>query len=213
MKKVFFSVLAVLAIFFAGDKAGAQTLKIGVFDIDAMVQAMPGYRAVDSMLNIYQTDSLGSEYQVYLSEFKRLDSTYKADSPLVAQGRKPAAVLQYTATQRQNMYSYLVNWNTYGQRKLEAKKGQLAQGLYQEVEAAYKKVLDAKKYNIILKPGAYEFGPHIDNVFISVAKELKLDGLPQEFLVLGDDPDAPAQPQQPAGSKSGGSTGGTKPKP
>lgn len=202
MKKVFFSLLAVSAIFFAGEKASAQQMKVGVFDIDAMVTAMPAYRDVDSMLNIYQTDSLATEYQFYFSEYKRLDSTYGVDSGLVAQGKLKPATLDYIKTQRQQMYVYLVNWQTIGQRKLEAKKGQLAQGLYTQVETAYRKVLDAKKYFIVLKPGAYEFGPHIDNIFISVAKELKLTSLPQEFLVLGEDPDAPAQQQQPVAPKT-----------
>ncbi len=197
MKKVFFTILALVGMFF-GEKASAQ-IKIGVFDLDYMVTAMPGYRAVDSLLNIYQTDSLGGEYQVYLSEYKRLDSTFTADSPLVAQGKKPAATLDYIRQQRQQMVVYLTNWRDLAQQKFNNKKGVLAQGLYQEVQAAYLKVLEAKKYTLILKPGAYEFGPKIDNVFISVAKELKLPGLPQELLVLGQDPDAPAQGQAPAG--------------
>ena len=204
MKKVFFTILALVGMFFAGDKASAQ-IKIGVFDLDYMVTAMPGYRAVDSLLNIYQTDSLGGEYQVYLSEYKRLDSTFTADSPLVVQGKKPAATLDYIRQQRQQMFIYLTNWRDLAQQKFNNKKGILAQSLYQEVQAAYIKVLDAKKYTLILKPGAYEFGPRIDNVFISVAKELKLPGLPQELLVLGVDPDAPAQGQAPAGG------GATKP--
>jgi hypothetical protein len=31
----------------------SQTLKIGVFDIDVMVQAMPGYRGFYSIMQIY----------------------------------------------------------------------------------------------------------------------------------------------------------------
>jgi len=203
MKKVFFTLLAFAGMFFTGNKASAQ-IKIGVFDLDAMVSAMPGYRTVDSLLNIYQNDSLGAEYQVYLSEFQRLDSTYKADSPLVAQGKKPAAVLDYTKQQRQQMYIYLYNWRDIAQQKLSNKKGVLAQGLYQQVQAAYLKILEAKKYTLVLKPGAYEMGPRIDNLFISVAKELKLPGLPQEYLMLGQDPDAPAAGDSPAAKPSGG---------
>ena len=60
---------------------------------------------------------------------------------------------------------------------------------------AYKKVLDRKKYNIILKPNTYEVGFAIDNVFIAVARELKLTELPQQLLYLGNDPDPVKQPQ------------------
>ena len=56
--------------------------------------------------------------------------------------------------------------------------------------------LNENKYAIVLKPQTYEFGFRIENIFVSVAKELKLRGLPQEILQLGEDPDAqPAIPQ------------------
>jgi Skp family chaperone for outer membrane proteins len=205
MKKVFFTFLAFAGMFFASDKASAQ-FKVGVFDIDAMVTAMPAYRTVDSLLSIYQNDSLGAEYNVYLSEYKRLDSTIKADSA----AKKPDAIIAYNRTKLQENYVYLVNWRDIAQQKLSQKKGVLAQGLYQKVQEAYLKVLEAKKYNLVLKPGAYEYGPRIDNIFISVAKELKLTGLPQEYLMLGADPDAPAQGLAPAAAGAKPAAGGAK---
>lgn len=197
MKKVFFSLLVVVAVLFAG-KADAQ-VKVGVFDIDYMVQAMPGYAAVDSMVQIYQRDSLGTEYQILNNEYRRLDSTWKADS---AAG-KSKAVLDYSNNQRQQVGVKLVYWQQYAQQKSNAKTGQLAQPLYEKVVDAYKKVLATKKYTIILKPQTYEAGFPIDNLFVSVAKELKLTELPQELLVLGDDPDAKP------GTTGAGTTGAT----
>ena len=187
MKKVFFSILVLSAVMFAGGDVKAQQLKIAVFDIDYMVQAMPGYAAVDSLLQIYQSDSLGAEYSIYESEYKRLDSTWKADSAL----NKPKAVMDYTAGERQKMAMNLVYWQQISQNKANTKRGQLAQPLYVQVANAYKKVMEAKKYTIVLKPQTYEMGFPIDNLFISVAKELKLESLPQELLYVGDDPDAP----------------------
>ena len=54
---------------------------------------------------------------------------------------------------------------------------------------AYKRVIDKKKYTIVLKPQTYEFGFKIENIFVSVARELKLQSLPDELLSLGVDPD------------------------
>jgi len=187
MKKVLLSMLVLSAVMFAGKDVKAQQFKVAVFDIDYMVRAMPGYAEVDSLVQIYNTDSLGAEYSIYESEYKRLDSTFKADS---AAG-KPKAVLDYTAGKRQEMAMNLVYWQQIAQQKSENKRGQLAQPLYVQVVNAYKKVLDTKKYGIILKPGAYEQGFPIDNLFITIAKELKLASLPQELLYVGDDPDAP----------------------
>jgi len=178
--------LVLSAVMFAGEDVKAQQFKVAVFDIDYMVQAMPGYASVDSLLQIYQQDSLATEYNIYQSEYQRLDSTFKADS---ATG-KAKAILDYTAGKRQEMAMNLVYWQQIAQRKSETKRGQLAQPLYVQVAGAYQKVLEIKKYNLILKPQTYEFGFPIDNLFISVAKELKLTSLPQELLQLGNDPDA-----------------------
>ena len=191
MKKVFFSVLILTAVLFAGKDVHAQQMKIGVFDIDIMVQVMPEYRNVDSLLQIYQNDSLNAEYEVYTNEYKRLDSTYKADSVLVAQGKKSKALLDYTEGERKKMTTNIVYWQQIAQNKFENKRGQLAQPLYRQIADAYKKVIDTKKYTLILKPQSYEIGSNVDNLFISVAKELKLTSLPQELLQFGGDPDAP----------------------
>lgn len=191
MKKVLFGLLTVAGLLFAGNQASAQ-MKVAVFDIDEMVQAMPGYRVVDSLLRQYQTDSLATEQQYYYSEYQRLDSILKLDSAAVKAGTKQASVLDFENKQKQQMMVYLVNWQQYSQQKLGQKQAQLAQGLYEQVGASYQKILKAKGYTLILKPGAFELGSKVDNLFITIAKDLKLTELPQEILMLGPDPEAPA---------------------
>lgn len=193
MKKILLSVFGTIMFFCAILTTQAQSLKVGVFDIDLMVQSMPGYRSVDSLLQIYEADSLGVEYQYYQNEYHRLDSTYKADSVLVAQGKKLQALLDFTITERRKMAMNIVYWQQLSQNKMNTKRSQLSQPLFQVVTAAYRKVLARKKYTLILKPQTYEAGFAIDNIFIAIARELKLDSLPQELLYLGDDPD-PAKP-------------------
>ena len=207
MKKVFFSLLLMAAVVGMTSKANAQ-MKVAVFDIDYMVQAMPGYAEVDSMVQLYQRDSLGTEYQILNSEYHRLDSTFKADS---AAG-KSQAVLKYSNDQRQAVGYKLVYWQQYAQQKTEAKTQELAQPLYEKVVDAYKKVLDQKKYTLVLKPQSYEQGPPIDNLFISVAKELKMTELPQQLLYLGPE-DASAAAKQPAAGAAKPATGAAKLKP
>ena len=207
MKKVFFSLLLVAAVVSVTNKANAQ-MKVGVFDLDYMVRAMPGFTTVDSLTQIYQRDSLGSEYQILTNEFHRLDSTFKADST----AKKSQAVLDYSANQRIQVYQKLVYWQQYAQQKSDAKTQLLAQPLYEKVVDAYKKVLARSKYAIILKPQTYEDGFPIDNIFISVAKELKMTQLPQELIYLGQDPDAGAAKQPAAGATAPKSaTGAARP--
>ena len=208
MKKMFFSLLMIAAFGSLVNKANAQT-KVGVFDIDYMVQAMPGYTAVDSMVQIYQRDSIATEYQILNSEYRRLDSTLRADTI----AKKPQAVLEYSNTQKQQIAYKLINWQQYAQQKSQEKTQVLAQPLYEQVVNAYKKVLAAKKYAIILKPQTYEQGTIADNLFITVAKELKMTSLPQELLYLGPEDASAPQAKPSAATSAKPSTGATKPKP
>lgn len=203
MKKIMLSLFTCSLFVLAGENSQAQALKVGVFDIDLMVQAMPGYRSVDSLVQVYERDSLAVEYQYYQERYQQLDSIYKLDSALVAAGKKSKAMLDMTMEDRRKMALNIVYWQQIAQNKSNAKRSQLAQPLYNTVSIAYRKILTAKKYNLILKPQTYEAGFPIDNIFISMARELKLSGLPQELLYLGDDPDAVKQPavKQPAGAK------------
>lgn len=197
-----FLVIASAIITTISGEINGQAFKAGVFDIDLMVQAMPGYREVDSLVQVYETDSLALEYEYNQLEFQRLDSTYKVDSALVAQGKKPKMFLDKIAEERRKFGITIVYWQQISQNKSNAKRNALAQPIYEIVSAAYRKVLARKKYSIILKPQTYEAGFPIDNIFISMARELKLSGLPQELIYLGDDPDAVKQPvKTPPGTK------------
>jgi len=195
MKKILSFALSIAALLLVSVNARSQTLKIGVFDIDVMVQAMPGYHNVDSLMQIFDHDSLGSLREYYESEYKRLDSTYKSDSAQVVTGKKSKAILDMVYADRQKAMINIIYWQQIAQNKSNEKRGVLSQGMYDQVVNAYKKVLARKKYTLVLKPQTYEGGFKIDNIFIAVARELKLTELPQNLLYLGDDPDpAPVKP-------------------
>jgi Skp family chaperone for outer membrane proteins len=193
MKKVLFVMLAVVGSFFAADTVQAQQMKIGVFDIEVMVQAMPKYRNVDSLVSMYEQDSLSAEYNVYQSEYKRLDSTYKADSA----ANKPKAIVEYNKNERQKMAMNLVYWQQIAQQKSDNKRAQLANPLFEQVLAAYQRVLAARKYSLVLKPNSYDpvWGQtQVENVFQYVARELKIPNPPE----LGGDLQSTPAPR-PAG--------------
>lgn len=186
MKKVVFVFLAVAGLLFAGNSVEAQTARIGVFDVDIMVQAMPGYRAVDSMLQIYEQDSLKGEYDFAMREYNRLDSTYKSDSAAKA----PGSVLNYVKQQRNEIATTIIYWQQISQQKTEGKKQELAGPLFEKVLGAYSKVLQTNNYLVVLKPGAYEMGSKVENVFEKVAKELNIK-LPDQLRSQGTTEAAP----------------------
>ncbi len=207
MKKVIFFFSLIVGLLMSAN-VKSQTLKVGVFDLDIMVQAMPGYRAVDSLMQIYDRDSMGALRTYYQTEYQRLDSTYKADSAQVAAGKKSKALLDMVAADRQKAIINVVYFEQIGQNKSNEKRAVLSQNLYTLVVNSYKKVLARKKYTLVLKPQTYEAGFAIDNIFIAVARDLKLTELPQDLLYLGNDPDPVKQPQpqtqKPAATKPKG---------
>ena len=189
MKKMLLFAFGLTSSLLLSVNARSQTLKVGVFDVDIMVQAMPAYRNVDSLMQIFDRDTLGALREYYESEYQRLDSTYKADSAQVASGKKTKALLDMVAADRQKSMINILYWQQIAESRSNAKRGVLSQDLYNLVVNAYKKVLARKKYTLVLKPQTYEGGFKIDNIFIAVARELKLTELPQNLLYLGDDPD------------------------
>lgn len=191
MKKVVFGLLMVVSALFTANSVNAQTAKIGVFDLDIMVQAMPGYRAIDSLVSLYERDSLRMEYDYALGEYNRLDSTYKADSA----AKKPASVLNYIKDQRTQFATQIIYWQQISQQKLEGKRQMLATPLYQKIVPAYEKVLKANNYLVVLKPEAIEFmgSSKVENIFEKVAAEMKIQ-LPQELRSSRDPEPAATKP-------------------
>lgn len=194
MKKTIFVAFTFVFIALFNNNANSQTFKVGVFDLDLMVQAMPTYHVVDSLMQIYDRDTLGALQAYNESEYKRLDSIYKADSVAVANNQKPKAVFDIVVNDRQKAMVNIIYWQQIAQNKSNEKRANLSRNLYQQVSDAYKKVLARKKYTLILKPNTYEAGFAIDNIFIAVARELKMNELPQELIFIGNDPDPVKQP-------------------
>lgn len=184
MKRILFAVLALVGLLFSSRDSKAQAPKVGFFDLETMVQVMPGYRTVDSLLQIYERDSLQDEYDFYQSEFKRLDSTFKADS---AKGVTKTR-LDLLARDRSNIAINLIYWQQIAQNKMDNKRNILAAPLVQAVLGAYKKVLDNGKYTLVFKPNVLELGSKADNLFVPVAKELKIQ-LPDELGGGQQEPD------------------------
>ena len=174
MKKVFFVVLAIAGSLFAVNDASAQ--RVGVFDMDIMVQAMPGYRAVDSLVQMFERDSLGAEYDYSMRDYNILDSTFKRDSA----DKKPASVLNYVKDRKNQVAAKIIYWQQYSQQQSENKRQMLAGPLYQKVFEAYRKVLETNNYLIILKPGSFELGSKVENIFEKVASVLKIP-LPEQL--------------------------------
>ena len=202
MKKKLFLVSGFVFLLLFRNDANSQTFKVGVFDLDVMVQAMPGYHIIDSLMQIYDRDSIGSLMEYNDSEYRRLDSVYKADSAAVANGLKSKGVWDKVGQDRQKAMINVLYRQQIAENKSNERRSLLSQNFYKQATDAYKKVLIRKKYTLVLKPNTYEMGFPIDNIFIAVARELKMNELPQELIYLGNDPDPkPQTTQKPPATK------------
>ncbi len=145
-----------------------QKSKYAVFDFELMVQAMPGYKAVDSLVQAFEADTLTPEHDFYVSEFKRIDSSYRVDSL----AGKPKSITDLLLQQRNQLYINLYYWQQIAQNRSDNKRAQLAQPLFEQIATVYQQILKNRHYDLILKPSAVEFGSNVDNLFVVVAQAL-----------------------------------------
>jgi Skp family chaperone for outer membrane proteins len=180
MKKIIVQCCFFAALVLASNTTIAQTPKVGFFDIDLMVQSMPDYPAVDSLVAIYEQTTLRPEYDLMVREYSRLDSIYRSDSA----AKKPATTLNYIKDQRTQIGYSLSFYQETGQSKSDKKRQELADPIYKKVMAAYKKVLAATNYLFIIKPSALELigSVNAENLFEKVTKELKIP-MPESLKV------------------------------
>ena len=202
MKKVLIAVVALVGLLVSSNQSKAQAApKFGFFDLETMVTIMPGYVEVDSLLQIYERDSLSAEYDLLQDQFKHLTDKYQKDSA----DKKPQSILDLTQQERNKVGMQLLYWQQIAQQKMENKRNNLAGPLVQQVFTAYQKVLQKGNYTLVFTPQALESISlrtgltKVENLFIPVAKELKIQ-LPEE---LGGGQEEKPKPT---------TGGGTKPK-
>ena len=161
--------------------------KIAVFDIDLMVQALPEYKIVDGLVLIYSpAESNAKEYvEIFQKERQRIDSiSLQANKH---SGTERLKFLDSINNMKNQIDQSIVYYRIKAKQEDSIIHRRLAGPLYEKVKAIADKIISQNKYDIILKPDALKQGDNFDNMFILVAKELKLTSLPLELLYIGND--------------------------
>ncbi|SJZ61792.1 OmpH family outer membrane protein [Sediminibacterium ginsengisoli] len=178
MKKVLFVCVAFAASFLMVNQAEAQQLKIGYFDEQQLLGAMPGIQKIDTLLNSYRMDSLRGEYDYTLSDYQHRDSLFKRDSATMSPKAREMAMNDI------NKLKYkLLRWQDYQAELEENKKQELLAPFMQKIVTALNEVVAEQKYTYVLRQDAlspYVNAPLLDNVTVRVAMKLKLQ-LPKEL--------------------------------
>ncbi|MES2331564.1 MAG: OmpH family outer membrane protein [Bacteroidota bacterium] len=178
MKKLLFVCVAVAASLLFTNTTRAQALKIGYFDEQQILPLFPGIGKVDTLMSIYQSDSLGVEYNYTYSSYMRQDSAFKKDSIGLAPKAREMAMKELNT-----LKGKLINWQQYAQQAGEYKLESLLYPYKQRIYNALQEIIKEQKYTYVLNAQAlalqYAQPPLLDNLSIRVAMKLKLP-LPKE---------------------------------
>jgi outer membrane protein len=180
MKKLMMGLALLVSMGLAGGTdVQAQAIKIGYFDLDAMISIMPGAEKIDSLMQAYVRDSINAEYEFRVEEFNRMDSTLRADSV-----KTPPKLYQERKQKLFQEFYLLQNWQEYSQQMYQQKQQELVGPLARQAIEAFKKVVAEEKYTHVFKGDSLYEAPDTDNLLPKVAKKLNLK-LPPELMESG----------------------------
>jgi outer membrane protein len=170
MKKL--KVFAVAICLLVAGSAMSQS-KLGYVSIETLVQLMPKYSTLDSVLQRYQVDTIQPEYSSLVEQYNFNDSLYR-DSL-----HTPPSVRLEISKKLPSLIYQIQNWQQIQQQALEAKQSELVQPLYKEVYDAITAVAKEKGYTHVFNREAFLIAPDGDNLIVPVATKLKIKLPPQ----------------------------------
>ena len=165
MKKI--TAIVVLAVLLFAGSVQAQN-KTGYIRVDEMVYLMPEIKKIDTLLAIYQNDSLPKTYSYLLTQYQRYDSI--ANDTI----GQPLVVRQGASKQRADFLEDLQGWQTTAQQLFEQKQNSLLQPIYEKVMNAINDVAKEKGYSYIYNREALIVAPPADDILSLVAAKLKV---------------------------------------
>jgi outer membrane protein len=174
MKKLKVLVVAV-SLLLVGNVSMAQT-KIGYIDAETVLYLMPEVAKIDSLVRIYQLDTIAKEYSSLLQTYQYKDSIYR-DSVHPA----PAAVKTQIGKELAELLPTLQNWQQIAQEAVQNKQNQLLAPVMKKINDAINAVAKEKGYTYVVTRESVLVAPETDNLLQGVAKKLNLT-LPPQLL-------------------------------
>lgn len=172
MKKL--KVLAVaVVLLIAGSGANAQT-KIGYIDAETILYLMPEVAKIDSIIQIYQRDTVGKEYMSLLQTYQYKDSIFR-DTVHPA----PPAVKEQIGKELGQLTQTLQNWQQIATEAVQNKQSQLLAPVMQKIQTAINAVAKEKGYTYVVARESMIVAPDADNLLQPVAKKLNVTVPPQ----------------------------------
>lgn len=172
MKKLLFACMLLTMSLLFSNTVNAQT-KIGYFNEEKTLKLFPGFNSLDSLLQVYREDSIGSEFERRTIQYRTLDSLNKKDCKTAIPGKSCEEVTKELERQR----AVMQNWLTITQRMIGSKNAELLYPYRKKMSDALEEVIAEGKYTLVLDTEAlsqYFTPPLLDNLMIRVALKLQL---------------------------------------
>ncbi|MGZ8524776.1 MAG: OmpH family outer membrane protein [Chitinophagaceae bacterium] len=172
MKKMkMLAVAFVLLIAVSG--VNAQT-KIGYIDAETILYLMPEAARIDSIVRLYQQDTVGKEYNSLMATYTYKDSIFR-DSVHPA----PPAVKEQIGKELGQLVQTLQNWQQIAQEAVQNKQSQLLAPVMKRIQDAIQAVAKEKGYTHVLSRESIIIAPDTDNMLQAVARKLNVTVPPQ----------------------------------
>jgi outer membrane protein len=167
--------VAIVSLLIAGNVSMAQT-KIGYIDAETLLYLMPEVGKIDSLVRLYQIDTVAKEYSSLIQTYQYKDSILR-DSVHPA----PPAVKQQIQKELAELGPTLQNWQQIGQEAVQNKQNQLLAPVMRKINDAINAVAKEKGYTYVLSRESILVAPDGDNMLQAVAKKLNIT-LPPQLL-------------------------------
>jgi outer membrane protein len=187
--------LSAFALMLAGS---AMAQKTGYIKVDNIIALMPETGKIDSLIRIFQADSLQPRFNYTLSEYQRKDSAVNGKDS----AKTPPSVRAKMRQEMQQDLSELQNWQQIVQQASQQKQDQLLEPLYRRAITAVQEVAKENGYSYVYTQDALIVAPPGDDLLPMVAKKLNLKlppGLAQRGTVTNQ---APATNNAPTKTKT-----------
>jgi outer membrane protein len=172
MKKLKTFVVAV-SLLAAGNVSMAQT-KIGYIDAETILYLMPEVAKIDTLVRLYQMDTVAREYSSLVQTYQYKDSIYR-DSLHPA----PPAVKEQIGKEIAELLPTLQNWQQIAQEAVQNRQSQLLAPVMKRIQDAISAVAKEKGYTYVVSRESILVAPETDNLLQAVAKKLNITVPPQ----------------------------------
>ena len=168
MKKIVLVLVVACTALLAGTKVNAQS-KLGYFSVEQMVNIMPETAKLDTLLDKFKNDSIGSTLNLMIQDYNYKDSMLNKNKDSL---KIPAVTRAQYRRDLESLAFQIQNWQQIAQQMVEEKQSQLFGPLYKKVGDALRAVAKEKGYAYVADKSIFLVAPDGDDLLPLVAAKL-----------------------------------------